>query len=225
MKLENFSTKHVIHCPTLDLAERVFKLLNIKGKTGYRRDVASTSWEKYKELTCYNVHQGDYHKITEYLKHKYKIVKAVDFIESNEEKKLKPVISTTAIQYALKRENRFSLNFPSEFNIESWLVQSVNKPQVRKNPNGEYIWTNLNVEFIDPIGPSVTQKLYLLFMNKVIKFKCELFSLDPIGIPVEKWEIYIKGIESINFGNCSYENNALNKPKISLSVDKCELIY
>lgn len=64
-------------------------------------------------------------------------------------------------QYEPKRNNRFVVEFPNELNIKQWLVQKIGKP---KFTNGK--WENIKIDFIDPIGPSVSPTLFSLVNSK-----------------------------------------------------------
>ena len=70
-----------------------------------------------------------------------------------------------------KRKNRFVLEFPSELGIESFNVQTSGKPTIEIGSTeiqymntstfvaGRYKWAAIDIEFIDVIGPSTTQKV------------------------------------------------------------------
>ena len=70
-----------------------------------------------------------------------------------------------------KLKNRFVLEFPTELGINSYVVQTAKKPSMTLNKveipymntstwtMGRYIWDEMDIEFIDPIGPSSTQKI------------------------------------------------------------------
>jgi len=159
------------------------------------------------------------------------------------------MLRTTPIQYELKRENRFSLIFPGELNIESWMVQLVRRPKVTNNNVeikymntqfhviGQYKWSEFEVEFIDPIGPSVSQKLMewqRLHSESLsgrqgyaagYKKDLQLISLDPVGVGVEKWIMYQCQLIELDFGSSTYESDGLQKPKIIIQPDFCELSY
>ena len=159
------------------------------------------------------------------------------------------MLRQTPIQYELKRTNRFTLEFPTELNIESWLVQMVKRPEMKINSvpidymntkffvAGKYEWGEFEVEFIDPIGPSATQKInewvhlhaesltgrmgYALSYCKDLILK----SLDPVGVGVEKWVLYQCMIKNVDFGNASYEDDGIKKVKVTLQPNLCELSY
>jgi hypothetical protein len=152
----------------------------------------------------------------------------------------------TPIQYELKRENRFFLQFPTELNIESWLVHMVKRPEYKSNNVeipyfntkfhviGQYTWSEFEIEFIDPIGPSTSQKLmeWVRLHSESLtgrqgyaagyKKDLVLVAADPVGFTVEKWVMYQCQIIGADFGNNTYESDGLQKPKLTIQPDFCE---
>ncbi len=125
------------------------------------------------------------------------------------------------MKYELKRDNRFKVEFPVEFNIDGWQVQYCSKPKLV-----ESIWEDIVIEFIDPIGPSTSQALFHnVHKTNINKFTLFLYGLDPVGVEVEKWEIRVSRVKSIDFGQYSYENDTISKPKMILAVKDCILNY
>lgn len=137
------------------------------------------------------------------------------------EKDYKPV------RFESKRNNRFLVNFPKEFNLESWAVQKINKPKFTDEK-----WEDIKIEFIDPIVPSTSQSLFeiinFLKTNKndnEILFEIKIISLDPTGIEIEEWIIYVGKVLTINFGELSYSDNGIQQPYLILKPLKCILKY
>ena len=135
------------------------------------------------------------------------------------------LIKITPHDFEPKRNNRFIVIFPEQFNIESFVIQKINKP---KFTDGK--WENIKVDFIDPIGPSASQGLYKIinFLPEVNNENNELFnvkiiSLDPIGEEIEECLIYDGEILTINFGDLDYGNDDFQKPYIIIKPLKCEL--
>ena len=60
-----------------------------------------------------------------------------------------------SMRYELKLKNRFLVEFPEQFNVQTWVVQKINKP---KFTDGK--WEDIRVDFIDPISPSTSQSLF-----------------------------------------------------------------
>lgn len=155
----------------------------------------------------------------------------------------------TPIQYEPLRVNRFSIGFPNELNIEEWLVQTSGRPKMKINPvkidymntafyvAGKYEWDPIDIKFIDPIGPSSSNKLmdwvrlhaesltgregYAAGYKKDLILK----SLDPAGNEVQKWVLYQCMVTNIDFGDNDHGNDELQMVTITLQPDFCELAY
>ena len=75
------------------------------------------------------------------------------------------------IEQEPKLKNRFVLEFPTELAIDSFMVQTTKAPSLNINSveipymntstfvAGRAVWQQMEVSFIDVIGPSTTQKL------------------------------------------------------------------
>jgi len=146
-----------------------------------------------------------------------------------------------------KRKNRFVLEFPTELGIESYLVQTSGKPSLEITPvevpymntstwvSGRYKWGTLDVEFIDVIGPSTTQKIMEWIrlhaesatgrMGYAIGYKKNLVlkALDPTGVEVEKWTLIGCLITSASFDDYDYSADDIAKVKITIQPDRCLL--
>lgn len=146
-----------------------------------------------------------------------------------------------------KRKNRFVLEFPTELGIESYLVQTSGKPSLEINPteipymntstwvSGRYKWGTLDVEFIDVIGPSTTQKVMEWVrlhaesatgrMGYAIGYKKNLVlkALDPTGVEVEKWTLIGCLITNASFDDYDYGADDVAKVKITIQPDRCLL--
>ena len=146
-----------------------------------------------------------------------------------------------------KRKNRFTLEFPTELGIESYLVQTSGKPSMKINSveipymntstwvAGRYIWNTLDVEFIDVIGPSTTQKVMEWIrleaesstgrMGYAIGYKKNLVlkALDPTGVEVEKWTLIGCMITDVDFDTFDYSTDDVIKVKITIQPDRCLL--
>jgi len=146
-----------------------------------------------------------------------------------------------------KRKNRFVLEFPTELGIESYLVQTSGKPSLEINAteipymntstwvSGRYKWNTLDVEFIDVIGPSTTQKVMEWVrlhaesatgrMGYAIGYKKNLVlkALDPTGVEVEKWTLIGCIISNASFDDYDYSADDVAKVKITIQPDRCLL--
>lgn len=151
------------------------------------------------------------------------------------------------VEQELKRKNRFVLEFPTELGIESYLVQTSGKPSVEIGSTeipymntstwvaGRYKWGTLDVEFIDVIGPSTTQKVmewvrlhvesatgrmgYAMGYKKNLVLK----ALDPTGVEVEKWTLIGCLITNASFDDYDYGADDVAKVKITIQPDRCLL--
>lgn len=126
--------------------------------------------------------------------------------------------------YEPKKNNRFLVEFPEQFDIKYWVVKKINNP---KYTNGE--WENIKIEFNDPIDPSTSKGLYSIINflkinygndNKIFEIKIKL--LDPIGDEVEVWVIS-GAILTINFGELDYSDNNILQPYLIFKPLNCIL--
>jgi len=146
-----------------------------------------------------------------------------------------------------KRKNRFVLEFPSELGIESYLVQTSGKPKITIGSTeipymntstfvaGRYKWETLDIEFIDVIGPSTTQKIMEWVrlhaesatgkMGYAVGYKKNLVlkAVDSVGEDVEKWTMIGCFITSTDFDSYDYSADDVIKVKITVQPDRCLL--
>ena len=155
----------------------------------------------------------------------------------------------TPIQNEPKRKNRFILEFPTELNIESYLVQTSSRPSIKINSveipylnsvdyvAGKYTWDTIDIEFIDHIGPSSSQKIMEWVrlhaesltgrMGYAAGYKknLSLYALDPVNVEVEKWVLYECMITSASFDSNDMGSDEVQKVKITVQPKMCELMY
>jgi len=157
------------------------------------------------------------------------------------------MIRTIPFKYEPKRVNRFFAEFSDTIGLEVWQVQKFKRPSMKINSvpimymneqnyvAGRYTWDTVSVTFIDPIGPSTSQILmewvrlhaesltgrmgYAAGYKKDILLK----TLDPTGVEVEKWTLEQCQIVSIDFGENSYEDDALTNITLELQPWRCIL--
>lgn len=129
--------------------------------------------------------------------------------------------------YEPKRSSRFLVEFPERFDIQSCSIQKINKP---KFTDGKY--ENIRVDFIDPIGPSTSQRLFemvnFLKTNKSDNkklFEVKIKSLDPTGLEIEEWVVFVEKVLTINFGELDYSDDEIQKPFLILKPFDCVLNY
>lgn len=127
------------------------------------------------------------------------------------------------LQYEPKKNNRFFVEFPEQFNVRAWSVQKINKP---KFTDGK--WEDIKVEFIDVITPSTSQSLFkivnFLQMHKPA-FDVKIKSLGPVHDVVEEWVISVEKVLTINFGDFDYSDDTIQRPYMILKPLNCILQY
>lgn len=148
-----------------------------------------------------------------------------------------------------KRQNRWVLEFPSDLEFSEWMVQTTSRPQVSiaeteipfMNTStfvaGRSTWNTINITFIDPIGPSATQKVMQWIrqciehstgrMGYATNYKKNLVlkMLDPAGETVEKWIIEGAFVTEASFGDLDYSSDGLADVSITIRPDRCILEF
>lgn len=135
---------------------------------------------------------------------------------------------TVHAHYEPKRTSRFLISFPEHFNIQQWVVSSANRPSMyiesKKFLGFTYSkkikWNPIRIKFLDPIGPSTSQRLMVLIKEQLLKpflFKIEM--LDPTGVVVERWLIDKTTIKSINFGELSMDDDNIATCEMVLNIN------
>ncbi len=153
------------------------------------------------------------------------------------------------IEYEPLRKNRFLLRFPSDLGIQSWWVASASRPTITMGETeipfintstwvvGRYIWEQLNVTLRDPIGPSASQAVmeWIRLASEsvtgrqgyAVAYKRDLIleMLDPTGVVVSQW--IIKNAMPVvgNFGDLSYDDDALATIELTIRPDYCILSF
>lgn len=146
-----------------------------------------------------------------------------------------------------KMKNRFVLEFPTELGIESYLVQTSKKPSISIDKvdipymntktyiAAKYAWDEMDITFIDVLGPSTTQKVMEWVrlhaesttgkMGYAVGYKKNLVlkALDPVGVEVEKWTLVGCQIVKASFDDYDYGAAELAKVSITIQPDRCLL--
>ena len=159
------------------------------------------------------------------------------------------LISPVPLQYEPRLTNRFFLEFPSELGIETWAVQTSGMPKMTIDPvevpyintknytAGKYSWGTIDIELLDPIGPSHSVKIMewvrlcaeslTARMGYSAGFKKDLIlkSLDPTGVPISKWVCEQCMITDVDFGSGDYGSAELMKIKFTVQPFRCILRY
>jgi len=159
------------------------------------------------------------------------------------------LFSRIPVDYEPKKKNRFVFEFDNGTLIDHWVVRTGGRPKISINEveipymntstwvAGRYIWDTIDVTFIDPIGPSSSQKImewirlcaesvtgrmgYAAGYKKNIVLK----ALDPTGIDIEKWILEGAFITSADFGDLSYEDDSLMDVTVTLRYDRAVLSF
>jgi len=151
------------------------------------------------------------------------------------------------LAYEPKRINRFYVRFPDELGIEVWSIQKAKRPALNINKTevkfmnetnyvaGAYAWQEIDLTFLDVIGPSTSQQLMEWTrlhvesltgrMGYAAGYKKDLlvFALDPTGVEVEKWLLEQCQIVSIDFGENSYDDDGLATVNVKIQPWRCIL--
>ena len=153
------------------------------------------------------------------------------------------------VEYEPKRQNRFFVEFPSELGIEVWKTRTIKRPAVNINSveipfvnetqwvAGRYTWQEMEITFIDTIGPSTSIQLMEWVrlhmesltgrMGYAAGYKKDLIvkALDPSGVEVEKWLLEQCMIVSADFGQNDYSSDDLQMVTITMQPYRCILNY
>jgi hypothetical protein len=124
-----------------------------------------------------------------------------------------------------KINNRFIVEFPTEVDIEKYFIKSITKPKYHNNT-----WQNIRINFYDPIDPSTSHRLFniidkLRINNLKILNSFKIKTLDPTGVTIEQWVIYVDEILTIDFGHFDYSNDGIQTPYMIIKPSNCILNY
>lgn len=117
------------------------------------------------------------------------------------------------------RVNRFLVEFPKEFNIESWAVESIKMPKIVNKK-----WENTEITLRQFISHARNETVMAIIPKKNFELKIKL--LDPTGEVVAGWGIDIKKIISVDFGGTfNYMSDGIPRTNIILKTKKCTVLY
>lgn len=144
-------------------------------------------------------------------------------------------------------QNRFALEFPNELGIDQFIVQTAKKPSLNISAieipymnsvnwvSGRAVWQQMEITFIDVIGPSTTQKImdwvnlhyesttgrsgYAVGYKKNLVLK----ALDGPGVEVQKWTLIGCQIVAVDFDQFDYGADEVVKVSITIQPDRCIL--
>ena len=144
-------------------------------------------------------------------------------------------------------KNRFQLEFPSVLAIDSFIVQSTDKPKISITSieipymngytyvAGKAKWSTINIKLLDVIGPSTSQKI-MEWVNLhhepatgrngyAVGYKKNLVlnGLDGPGVSVQKWTMIGCQITEAGFDSYDYGAEEVSMPEITVQPDRCLL--
>lgn len=131
-----------------------------------------------------------------------------------------------------KQNNRFKVTFPESTGIDGMFVKSIEKPSFHQE--NHFPWNDMAIRFWDPIGPSISQQIHNFVRQKEKRrddffedplFQFTLETLDPTGVVIEKWEIEVAMIVSVNFGKYNCEDETSSVVTMRVRPAKCVLLY
>lgn len=153
------------------------------------------------------------------------------------------------LSYEPLRKNRFLFRFPSDLGIQEWWVSSASRPTITASETeipflntstwvvGRYTWDSIDVTLRDPIGPSASQAVMewvRLASESVtgrqgyaVSYKRDIVLelLDPTGVAVSQWVLKNTMPVTVNFGDLSYDDDALATIQITMRPDYCILSF
>ena len=134
------------------------------------------------------------------------------------------------IAYEPKRQNRFLVNMPEEFEIQQWVIQRASRPSTRIIRNGlddcviEY--EPMTLVFNDPIGPSIAQRLNIILRERAADpFDFSIDLLDPTGVVVEQWIFTNCYFESMDFGPLDMSTNDIVTCAVTIRIGNMVLNF
>lgn len=127
------------------------------------------------------------------------------------------------IAYEPKRQNRFLVNMPEEFQIQQWVIRKAARPSTRIIRNGldgciiEY--EPMVLEFYDPIGPSVAQRLNIILRERPGEpFDFSIDLLDPTNVVIEQWIFTNCYFEAMDFGPLDMNGNDIVTCAVTIRI-------
>lgn len=145
--------------------------------------------------------------------------------------------------YEPKRKYWFLVKLPKAFEIAEWLINAVTAPTIKFIGENKYEWEEMTFTFYDPIGPSTSQRLWVLYRasndndDEIIPvsgeivdlvkegFDCKIQILDPTGVVVSEWDVLGCKITKINFGDFDTSKIELTKPSLTIKPTRAKLLY
>ena len=150
--------------------------------------------------------------------------------------------------YEPKRQNRWVFQFADD-TIPAFIARTASKPSLSIEPvtidylntkryiAGKMEWNTLTLGLYDPIAPSASQRVMewvrLAYENlsgrsgyaAFYKKNFSLLSLDPVGAPVEQWDVEGAWITEATFGDLDMASSELQQIDITIRYDRAILRY
>ncbi len=122
------------------------------------------------------------------------------------------------------RQNRFVVNLPAEMGINSFEVNTAERPE--GNFDGvNFSWESQRFTFLDLIGSNISETMFNRINNGNIPFNMQLNMLDPVGETVHSYEMQDVVITRVDFGTCSYVNGEFTTIDVWLRPGNCTMIF
>lgn len=120
-RLEDFTDKDVIHCPTEELANKICKLLHDNGFkwSSGASYLEYNRWSSYLSNTCYRLNSGKYGTLATAKRNNCTIHKAEDILALYEEKQMKQNLEEYIVKCETAEESTITANFVKEQNAEN----------------------------------------------------------------------------------------------------------
>ena len=147
-----------------------------------------------------------------------------------------------------KRQNRFLFQFLDD-TLPAYIARSASRPSFTQETitidylnskrylAGKFEWNTMTIGLHDPIAPSAAQRVmewarlahetisgrdgYAAFYKK----NFQLISLDPVGAPVELWEIRGAFVTDASFGDLDMASGEVQTIDLTIRMDECILRY
>lgn len=149
------------------------------------------------------------------------------------------LLTNDFVPYEPKKVNRFILTLPELFDINEWAVRSVELPSYDMFSG----WNPMEMRFVDPVGPSTSQKLWNLFLASTgtkdgpiygleklsdsleSGFTVKIELIDPTGQVVSVWILTGCRILEIDFGNLDYAESDVITCGMTIKPREASLLY
>lgn len=135
-----------------------------------------------------------------------------------------------------KMVNRWMIEFPSEYKIDSFIIHKTSRPEFKYNIFGKKIYKPIDIYLYDQIGPSTAMGIDRMvkqlnpkcFLEKLLGFEktfnYTLKILDPVGYEVERWSINKCTIIGVKYGELDYKESDVLKIKLTIQPKEVKLI-